>query len=312
MKKTTRIAMLVVTMALVIFLAACGGGEGGSIYEQPIGNGEGWGWFQWIVGGLAEFMYWLSNITGGYYWVGLLIMTLIVRSVGWPIYAKSNAMTMNMQQAQPELNKIQEKYKGRTDETSQRKQQQETLEVYRKYNINPLGCLLPFLQMPIFIMMYQVVRRLPLSIGETVNGIVTKDFSDLNYTFLGMDLKAGVDFSVFSTEGVGAGLAAIFPEILLAIIVGVLMFGYQRYAQKKPEYLQNKKYQTDQAKQTANQMKYMSYFMVFMLVSIAITNNGIALYWIVGNAFQFFQTYINRKQSYKKHLESSGKQSVVV
>jgi YidC/Oxa1 family membrane protein insertase len=311
MKKTTRIPLLILTIALVVFLAACGGGEGGSIYEQPIGNGDGWGWFQWIVTGLADFMYWLSNITGGYYWVGLLIMTLIVRSVGWPIYSKSNAMTTNMQQAQPELNKIQEKYKGKTDEVSQRKQQQETLEVYKKYNINPLGCLLPFLQMPIFIMMYQVVRRLPLSMGETINGVVTKDYSDLNYTFLGMDLKLGVDFGVFGSEGFGAGLAAIFPEVLLAILVGVLMFGYQKYAQKKPDYLQNKKYQTEQAKQTANQMKYMSYFMVFMLVSIAITNNGIALYWIVGNAFQFFQTYINRQQSYKKYLETSGNQSVV-
>ncbi len=310
MRRTTRIQLLVVTVALVLFLSACSNG-GTTIYDEAIGSGEGWGWFQWIVTGLAEFMYWISGITGGYYWVGLIIMTLIVRSVGWPIYAKSNAMTTNMQQAQPELNKVQEKYKGRTDEVSQKKMQQETVEIYRKYNINPLGCLLPFLQMPIFIMMYQVVRRLPLSVGAVVNGVTSKDYSDLDYTFLGMDLKSGVDFSVFTSDGIWAGLGAVFPEILLAIIVGVLMFGYQKYAQSKPDYLQNKKYQSEKAQQTANQMKYMSYFMVFMLVSIAITNNGIALYWIVGNAFQFFQTYINRKQSYKKYLESQGKQSVV-
>ena len=84
------------------------------------------------------------------------------------------------------------------------------------------------------------------------------------------------------------------------------MFGYQKYAAKKPDYLQNKKFDTPQARQTQNQMKYMSYFMVFMLVSIAITNNGIALYWIVGNAFQFFQTYINRKQTYKKYMKSKN------
>lgn len=312
MKKTTRIQLVAVTLVLVVLLAACGGGDTTSIYELPIGHSQGWGWFQWFVGVLADFMVWLSTITGGYYWVGLLIMTLIVRSVGWPIYAKSNAMTTNMQQAQPELNRIQEKYKGRTDEASQRKQQQETLEIYRKYNINPLGCLLPFLQMPIFIIMYQVVRRVPLSVGAVVDGVTTRDYSALNYTFLGMDLKAGVDFSVFSTESFGAALGSIFPEILLAIAVGVLMFGYQKYAQSKPEYLQNKKYQTAQAAQTANQMKYMSYFMVFMLVSIAITNNGIALYWIVGNAYQFFQTYINRRQGYKKYLEEQKHKSVVV
>jgi YidC/Oxa1 family membrane protein insertase len=281
------------------------------MYEQPIGTDGGWGWLQWIITYVADFTFWVSNLVGGHYWLGLVIVTLIVRSAGWPIYSKSNAMTTNMQQAQPELNKIQEKYKDRKDEISQKKQQQETLEVYKTYNINPLGCLLPFLQMPIFIIMYQVVRRVPLSIGETINGVVSKDYSSLNYTFLGMDLKAGVDFSVFSSEGIMAGLGTVFPEILLAIFVGVLMFGYQKYAQSKPEYLQNKKFQSEQASKTANQMKYMSYFMVFMLVSIAITNNGIALYWIVGNGYQFFQTYMNRRSGYKKFLENQKSKSVV-
>ena len=129
--------------------------------------------------------------------------------------------------------------------------------------------------MPIFIAMYQVVRRLPLSDG-TLDGVVTaniKDYSALNYKFLGIDLKLGVDFSIFGTDGIWAGLQGIFPEIFLAILVGVLMFGYQKYSQSKPDYLQNKKFESKQASATANQMKYMSYFMVFMLVSIAITNN---------------------------------------
>lgn len=307
MNRNKRITLIILTLALVVVLSACGG-SGTSMYEQPIGAEGGWGWLQWIIGQLAQFMYWTSSQLGGQYWIGLIVITLIVRSVGWPIYAKSNAMTMNMQQAQPELNRIQEKYKGRTDEVSQRKQQQETLAVYKEYNINPLGCLLPFLQMPIFIAMYQVVRRLPLSNG-TLNGVITtgiKDYSDLNYTFLGIDLKAGVDFTVFGDLGFFQAVGSLFPEVILAVLVGGLMFGYQKYAQKKPDYLQNKKYESKQASQTANQMKYMSYFMVIMLVSIAITNNGIALYWVVGNSFQFLQTYINRKQSYKKYMASKN------
>jgi len=304
-----RIQLAAITIMLVVALSACSGGS--DMYFLPIGAPGGWGWLQWIITQVADLTYWVSLQLGGNYWLGLIIVTLLVRSIGWPIYAKSNAMTMNMQQAQPELNRIQEKYKGRTDEVSQRKQQQETVAVYKKYKINPLGCLLPFLQMPIFIAMYQVVRRLPKSVGDTIDGVVTKDYSALNFKFLGMDLNEGVNFDVFGTDGIFAGIGAMFPEIILAILVGILMFGYQKYSQKKPEYLQNKKYQTEQAQQTANQMKYMMYFMVIMLVSIAVTNNGIALYWIVGNSFQFFQTYINRKQSYKKYLETQGKQSVV-
>lgn len=302
MKRSTRIQLIVLTLILVTFLSACGG-SGGTIYEQPIGSGEGSAWFQWIIEQLADFTYWISTLLGGNYWVGLIVVTLLVRSIGWPIYSKSNAMQLNMQQAQPELNKMQEKYKGKTDEASQRKQQQETMEIYKKYNINPLGCLLPFLQMPIFIAMYQVVRRLPLSLGQAAG---VKDYSSLNYHFLGLNLNDGVDFSMFGTDGIWAGLTTIFPDILLAILVGALMFGYQKYAQSKPEYMKNKKFDTVKQNSTANQMKYMSYFMVIMLVSIAVTNNGIALYWIVGNAFQFFQTYINRKSNYKHYLESKN------
>ena len=302
MNKYRRIQLLVLTLVLVVMLSACG--NSADMYTSPVGTDGGWGWLQWIITQVADFTYWVSESTGGYYWVGLLIVTLIVRSAGWPIYSKSNAMTTNMQAAQPELNRVQEKYKGRTDEVSQKKMQQETIEIYRKYNINPLGCLLPFLQMPIFIAMYQVVRRMPLSNGGTGEaGEALKDYSSLDYTFFGIDLKAGIVWS----DGLG-----IFPEILLPILVGVLMFMYQRYSMKKPDYLQNKKYQTEQAAKSQQQMKYMSYFMVFMLVSIAVTNMGIALYWIVGNAFQFFQTYINRQVSHKKHLEQQKEKKVIV
>lgn len=275
MKNSTRVQLLVITILVVGLLSGCSG----DVYQSPIGSGEGYGWFQWVVEQIAIFTVWVSQITGGYYFVGLIIVTLIVRTAGWPIYAKSNAMTIKMQQAQPELEKIREKYQGKTDETSQKKMQAETIEVYKKYNINPLGCLLPFLQMPIFIAMYQVVRRIPL----------TSEY-DLNYDFLWADLGPG----------------GKDPFYILPILVGILMFLYQRYSMKKPEYLQNKKYKTPQATQSEKTMKMMSYFMVFMLVSIAWTSAGIALYWIVGNAYQFLQTYINRTMNAKKMAESKS------
>ncbi|MCF7926915.1 MAG: YidC/Oxa1 family membrane protein insertase [Candidatus Izimaplasma sp.] len=281
MKKSTRISLLVIMLFLVLTLSACGGAR--TMYESPIGVEGGVGWVQWIVTRIAELTAWISNKADGKYFVGLIVVTLIVRSIGWPIYAKSNAMTMNMKQAQPELNKIQEKYKGRKDEASQKKQQQETMEVYKKYNINPLGCLLPFLQMPIFIAMYQVVRRIPLTDGF-VNGI---NF-DLDMNFLWVNL-GDPD-----------------PYYILPAIVGILMFFYQRFSMQTPDYLNNKKFDTEQANKSQSQMKYMSYFMVIMLVSIAATNAGIALYWIVGNAFQFVQTYVNRKQNIKKHQEMNS------
>ena len=286
MKNSTRIQLLIFTAILVILLSSCSGST--NMYESPIGIEGGVRWIQWIVTQIADFTYWVSIETGGYYFVGLIIVTLIVRTAGWPIYSKSNAMTMKMQQAQPDLDKIKEKYQGKTDETSQKKMQAETLEVYKKYKINPLGCLLPFLQMPIFIAMYQVVRRIPLSHGIAEGA---RDFSDLNYSFLWID-NLGSSDTYF--------LGSADPYLILPILVGVLMFLYQQYSMKKPEYLQNKKYKSSQGSQSEKTMKMMSYFMVIMLVSIAWTNSGIALYWIVGNAYQFLQTFLNRRSNIKK------------
>jgi len=281
MRKSTRVQLLVLLVAAMLFLSGCQTGH----YTQPVGVEGGYGWVQWIVENIADLTYWVSMNTGGYYFVGLIIITLLVRTAGWPIYSKSNAMTLKMQQAQPELEKIKEKYQGKNDETSQKKMQAETLGVYKKYKINPLGCLLPFLQMPIFIAMYQVVRRIPLSDGM-VDGAVTegvRNFSDLNFSFLWIDNLGKAD-----------------PFYILPVLVGLLMFFYQRYSMKKPEYLQNKKYKSDSAKQSEKTMKMMSYFMVVMLVFIASENAGIALYWIIGNAYQFLQTYLSRRSNFKK------------
>lgn len=283
MRKSTRIQLLVVVLVLVVALSACTSG-GKSMYDYPIGYEGGWGFVQWMVTHLANFLYWISNVFGGYYWIGLVILTLLVRTVGWPIYAKSNQTTSNMQMAQPELTKLQEKFKGRTDEASQRKMQAEQLEIYKKYGINPLGCLLPFAQMPIFIAMYQVVRRVPLSVG-IIGG--TADYSDLKLNFLWI-------------EDLGKG----DPYYILPVLVVALMFLYQRYSMKKPDYLNNKKYEKSaQQTQTESTMKIMMYMMPLMLGYIAMGNAGIALYWVIGNAYQFLQTYMNRKTTAKKFSE---------
>jgi YidC/Oxa1 family membrane protein insertase len=290
MKNQKRVLLLILMVVLVIGLSGCSS-DSVSMYEQPLGAPGGWGLIQWIVTLLGDGMYYLSNIFGGYYFMGLIVTTLIVRTVGWPIYAKSNQTTMNMQLAQPELTAMQEKYKGRTDEVSQKKMQAEQMAIYKKYGINPLGCLLPFLQMPIFIAMYQVVRRVPLSLGGVVEGVTVRDFSDLNYSFFWIENLGGKD-----------------QLYILPVLVGVLMFLYQRYTMKKPEYLQNKKYQKTSAQSQSEQtMKFMSYFMVIMLVSVAVTNAGIALYWVIGNAYQFLQTYLNRRKNAKKFEELKEK-----
>ena len=61
---------------------------------------------------------------------------------------------------QPEINKIQRKYRNKTDQASMMKQNEEIQKVYEKYGTNPTGgCLQLVIQMPIFLALYQVIRR---------------------------------------------------------------------------------------------------------------------------------------------------------
>ena len=280
-KKITLGVMLV----LVLTLAGCA-----DVYDQPIGvDGIGVGWVQWIVEQIANAIVRISDIFGGRYWIGLTIITVLIRVIGWPIYSKTTGMSTNMQFAQPELNKLQEKYAGKNDEASRRAMQQETMKIYKKYNINPLGCFLPFLQMPIFIAMYQTVRRIPL----------TLEYDYLNFSFLWFDFK---DQPTDSLLDIGSN----WTFILFAIIVGASMFGYQRYSMKKPEYAQNKKYQTAVQNQSQNTMKYMTYFLTFLIMTVAYTNLGIAYYWLIGNIFSFVQAYINRQKTAKRMEAMKG------
>jgi len=274
-----------VMLMFVLILAGCA-----EVYDSPIGaEGLGVGWVQWIVEQIALAIVRISDFFGGRYWIGLTVITILIRLVGWPIYSKTTGMSTNMQFAQPEINKLQEKYAGKNDDASRRAMQQEMMKIYKKYNINPLGCFLPFLQMPIFIAMYQTVRRIPLTI----------EYDYLNFSFLWFDFKDQPTDSLFD-------LGANWTFILFAIIVGASMFGYQRYSMKKPEYAQNKKYQTAVQNQSQNTMKYMTYFLTFLIMTVAYTNLGIAYYWLIGNGFSFLQAYINRQKTAKRMAAMKG------
>jgi len=256
-------------------------------YVTPIGS-QGT-WTDWIVKQVAIFTFHASNLFGllgstYYYWIGLLIMTLVIRTLGWPIYAKSNDMTIKMQIAQPELTRVQEKYKGKTDQISQQRMQMETMEIYKKYKINLLGCFTPLLQMPIFLAMYAVVRRFPLTdISVFGNGSAV-----MNYNFLWTDL----------------GNTNWLENLPLAIIVAGTMFLSQWLMQKRTRANQKKmRYQDAKGQQTQKTMQFMMYFMILMMAYIAIGNAGIAFYWILGNLYQLFQSYISHKQADKRQDE---------
>lgn len=249
--------------------------------EKPI-HSEDASFFDWIlVVPVAFITQFFAGLFNNSFAIGILITTIIVRTLAWPIYSKSNDMSLKMNLAQPEMQRVQAKYATKKDPQSQQQMQAEMMGVYKKYGISTLGCLFPFLQMPIFIAMYGVVRRITIP-----GGMYTDKVS--NTYFLGIDLAA--------TNG-------WFIAGFLAAIVGATMFALQLLAQKKPSYAKNTGTQnvTAQAAQTQKTMKYVTYFMVFMMMSISYQSQALALYWVFGNAYSITQTLINRRVSEKKH-----------
>ena len=76
---------------------------------------------------------------------------------------------MNMKKAQPEIEKIERKYRNRTDNESLMAKSQETMMVYKKYKVNPMiGCLMAFIQLPLFFAFLQAIYRTPAIYEETL------------------------------------------------------------------------------------------------------------------------------------------------
>jgi len=258
--------------------------------DKPI-NADAANWFDYIlIIPVAFVMQLFAGIFGNSFAVGILVTTILVRSVAWPIYAKSNDMTMRMSLAQPDIQKLQNKYATRKDPQSQQMMQMEMMQLYKKHKIGVGGCLMPLLQMPIFIAMYQVVRRITIAGGMYVDKVS-------NFNLLGIDLSLGSQ-GILSASGI------------LALIVGVTMFLLQHISQKKPSYAKNTGTQvkTGQGANTEQTMKMVSYFMVIMMVTFAYSSNALAFYWVIGNIYSIGQTLINRKINEKKHEQLKQKE----
>jgi len=256
--------------------------------EKPISTADATFFDYILVIPVAFLMNFFASIMGNSFALGILFTTIVVRTLAWPIYAKSNDMSIKMNIAQPDMARLQAKYATRKDPQSQQQMQMEMMQIYKKHGINIFGCLMPFLQMPIFIAMYGVVRRVTLQGGMYADSIT-------NTNFFGINLSNTQDGII---------------GMVLAALVGISMYILQYISMKKPAYAKNtaKHVPNPQAEQTEKTMKFVSYFMVIMMAFASYQSNALALYWIFGNIYSLGQTLLNRKLNEKKHEQLKQKQ----
>ena len=118
----------------------------------------GWDWLEIFARPLFTFLKWLNSYTGNYGWA-IILMTIIINMVMFPLKVKSWRSMQKMQRVMPEMQQIKQKYaKYPMRDPRRQGEQQETMALYKREGINPAGSCLPMLlQMPIWFALYQML-----------------------------------------------------------------------------------------------------------------------------------------------------------
>ncbi|MBM7552202.1 YidC family membrane integrase SpoIIIJ [Thalassobacillus pellis] len=118
-------------------------------------------WNEYVVWPLSQAIEYFADVTGENYGLSIIIITIIIRLVLLPLNVKQLKSSKAMQDIQPELKELREKYSSK-DAQTQQKLQQETMSLFQKHGVNPLaGCLPLIVQMPILIGFYHAIMRTP-------------------------------------------------------------------------------------------------------------------------------------------------------
>lgn len=268
---------------------------------------------------MASIMWLIGNTIGFHnYPVTIIITTLVVRTIAWPIYGKTNDMQLKMQLVQPEMEKIQKRYEGKEDQESKQRMSMETMQLYKKYGIGLGGCLMPFIQMPIFLGFYRTISRMPSSID--VKNWIGKVFESTEIFGVDMILCQNEGFDKYGNIITASGWTdQKIGVLILAILVGItqiISIIISNIRQKKqqekqvsniPEY--RRPQQNDQQKMTNASMKVMLYFMAAMMVMFVWQSPaGLGLYWVVGNIYSTLQSWLGQLNSAKRLEKLKQKQ----
>ena len=221
-------------------------------------------WTSIFVKPLAFVLLKLGETVGNYA-VSLIIISLIIRLIAFPFTKKTAMQSELLKKAQPEITRIQNKYKDKQDQESLTRQSQEMMAVYKKYNISPMsGCLFSMIQLPLFISFFEAVQRTP-AIFEG--------------KFLGLQLG--------TTPMVGLTTSGIITYIILMILIAATTF----YSFKM----------NMSGNSLDPSMKMMPVMMSVMIIITALfMPSALGIYWVTTNLFTIFQN-ISVKRSKEKY-----------
>lgn len=226
-----------------------------------------------ILGPVLRFVYDFVSKIGtepeyiSYYAIAIIITSVIFKMILLPISIKQTASTDKMKEIQPQLQAIQKKYKD-DPQTQQTKMQ----ELYKENNYNPAsGCLIMLVQFPIIIAFFAVFRE-PARYAFSDPGM----YEAMDKVFLWIPNLENADPFLWGLP-------------LLAALTTFL--------QSKTMTLGSTNSPDDQAAKTQNMMNYMMPAMIFFAARSFPA--GLALYWVISNAFSTVQQLISKRHLIK-------------
>lgn len=232
--------------------------------ESAWGSGWGdvmqYGWFWWVSGPLNWLLNFyhslLDHVAKNWSWgLAIILLTVTVRIIIWPLHAKSTHTMKRMAKLQPEMLKIKEKYADDPNKINT-----ETMGLYRKYGINPLGgCLPMFIQIPIFFGFY---RMLQYAVELRGQGFLWVDDLSQPDTLTHLAFLGGI------------------PLNILPIVMAISSFLQIKMTPKTGDAMQQK---------IIMFMPFMFFFFCYNFAS------ALALYWTTQNIFSIGQTWLMNK-----------------
>lgn len=198
--------------------------------------------------------------------LAIVIITLLIRGLLYPVTKKTAMQSEMMAKAKPEIDKIEKKYANKTSQQDQMAHSQEIMMVYKKYGINPMsGCIFALIQIPLFFAFYEAMNRLPLVFEGS---------------FLGLDL------GMSPLNGMYKGNFFYIIVIVLVITMTYLSFKLNKTATTNDV--------------NGFSMKMMTNMSIGMIAIASFTiSTSIAIYWICNSGFTVVQNLLVKRG--KKH-----------
>lgn len=196
------------------------------------------------------------------YGIALVIVGILIRLITYPITANTVKQSYRMNQAKPEIEKIEKKYKDKKSQEEMMQKSQEVMLVYKKYKINPVsGCIMAFLQLPIFFAVMEAANRIPALFEGRLLG-----------------------FQLGTTPWTGLANGQYQYLIIIVLIIGTTYFSMN---QSKQNNVNN-----DMKKQ----MDFMNRFMIIFISFVSLSlSTSIGFYWITTSLFTIVQNQLVKR-----------------